>query len=153
MSAPTSTADLPNRNTSLLLDINHTALHALSEAEVFCALVDCFRMRVEDENKFKGKNMGILDGHSRCVPDFATFLDLAESREGLLPSWWSPEKRTACEAFSVQQMRGRYKDLGHAEGNIFAFTDKKDIMEHYADNAMPMKLRILGEEIYGTSIV
>lgn len=125
---------------------------------------------MEDENKFKGKNMGILDGylllyfsplsthlmsnsHSRCVPDFATFLDLAESREGLLPSWWSPEKRTACEAFSVQQMRGRYKDLGHAEGNIFAFTDKKDIMEHYADNAMPMKLRILGEEIYGTSIV
>lgn len=82
--------------------------------------------------------------HSHCVRDLKTFLDLPESRRGLLPTWWSPSKRGECEAYSVSRMLGKYKYHGHSEGNIFAFTDKQEIMDRYGDNMMPVGLRMLG---------
>jgi hypothetical protein len=47
-------------------------------------------------------------------------------------------------------MLGKYKHHGHSEGDIFVVTDMEDIQKHYSDNMMPMKLRVLGERIYGT---
>jgi hypothetical protein len=37
------------------------AFDSFAQADVFVLLVDCFRMRVEDEIKFKGNLMGIMD--------------------------------------------------------------------------------------------
>ena len=66
-------------------------------------------------------------------------MDLAEKREGILPSWWNAEKRRECERMAVD-----------AEGwnDINCAVEKGDIMEHYGDNLMPMNLRFLGEKIY-----
>lgn len=113
-------------------------LHNLPEKEAFTLLIDCFRMRVEDEYAFGGNTIGIYNGE-QPLPPFKKFLSLAESRPALLPSWWNPEKRRECERLAVN---GEWS-------NIKAAVEKSDIQDHYNDNMMPMKLRILGEKIYG----
>ncbi|KFY87243.1 hypothetical protein V500_07046 [Pseudogymnoascus sp. VKM F-4518 (FW-2643)] len=114
-------------------------LHKLPEGEVFTLLIDCFRMRVEDEYSFGGNTIGIYNG-DKPLPPFKKFLSLAESRQAILPSWWSPEKRRECERLAVN---------GNQWSDINAAVEKSDIQDHYNDNMMPMKLRILGEKIYG----
>lgn len=96
-------------------------------------------MRVEDEYTYGCNNIGIYAGQDPR-PAFKEFLDLAEKREGILPSWWNAEKRRECERMAVD-----------AEGwnDINCAVEKGDIMEHYGDNMMPMNLRVLGEKIYG----
>jgi splicing suppressor protein 51 len=65
---------------------NDDYLHKLSEKDAFIQLIDCFRMRMEDEYTFGANNFGIYGGESP-VPVFKKFLDLAEKRDKLLPSW------------------------------------------------------------------
>ncbi|OBT78767.1 hypothetical protein VF21_02521 [Pseudogymnoascus sp. 05NY08] len=117
---------------------NDDFLHNGSEKEVFNLLIDCFRMRVEDEYTFRGNTIGIYNG-DKPLPPFKKFLSLAESRQAILPPWWSPEKRRECERLAVNG----------TECNINGAVEKSDIQEHYNDNSMPLKLRILGEKIYG----
>ncbi|PQE15895.1 Zinc finger MYND-type protein [Rutstroemia sp. NJR-2017a BVV2] len=63
-------------------------LHALSERDVYGHLIDCFRLRADDEVTFTGEVGGIYDEQDPR-PGFMEFLDLAESRENLLPEWWN----------------------------------------------------------------
>jgi mitochondrial splicing suppressor protein 51 len=118
---------------------NNAFLHKLPEKEVFAQLIDCFRMHVEDEYAYGCNNIGIYAGEDPR-PAFRGFLDLAEKREGILPGWWNVEKRKECERVAVDE--DGWNDINCA-------VEKSDIMEHYGDNLMPMKLRILGEKIYG----
>jgi splicing suppressor protein 51 len=113
-------------------------LHKLSEKDAMTQLIDCFRMRMEDEYTFGQNNFGIYGGTSP-IPHFKEFLDLAETRGGLLPEWWSKEKRG-----EVEQMA-----QGDSWADINCCIEKSDIQDHYKDNMMPAKLRILGEKIYG----
>jgi splicing suppressor protein 51 len=94
---------------------------------------------VEDEYAFGGNGVGIYTGEDP-FPEFKEFLDLTEKRAGLLPPWWSAGKRRECERIA----RG-----GHRWSDIICAVEKSDIQEHYGDNTMPMKLRVLREEIYG----
>jgi mitochondrial splicing suppressor protein 51 len=114
-------------------------LHNLLEKDVFVQLVDCFRLRCDDEYTYTGDGMGIYGGDvedaAKC---FEEFLDLAEKRKGLLPAWWSRAKRAECERSAT---RG-WSDISCA-------VEKSDIVEHYRDPMMPMKLRVLGEKVYG----
>jgi len=91
---------------SLLGLSNDDYLHKLPEKDVFIQLIDCFRMRMEDEYTFKGDNYG-------CER-------LAYNKSGL--NEWA---------------------------DIHSAVEKSDIIEHYGDGMMPMKLRVLGEKIYG----
>jgi mitochondrial splicing suppressor protein 51 len=125
-------------NAFLGLDKNDY-LHSLPEKEAFAQLIDCFRMRVEDEHVYGCNNIGVYAGEDPR-PEFREFLDLAETREGILPAWWSVEKRKECEGMAVD---------GEGWNDINCAVEKSDIMEHYGDNTMPMKLRVLGEKIYG----
>lgn len=118
---------------------NDDYLHAFPEKEAFAQLIDCFRMRMEDEYTYGQNNIGIYAEESP-VPVFKRFLDLAESRPGLLPPWWNAAKRRECERISVD--RNGWSDINCA-------VEKSDIMEHYKNNSMPMMLRVLGEKIYG----
>jgi splicing suppressor protein 51 len=118
---------------------NDDYLHKLSEKDVLIQLIDCFRMRMEDEYTFGANNFGIYGGESP-VPVFKKFLDLAEKRDRLLPSWWNKEKRQECE---------RLAKGGDSWADISCAVEKSDIQVHYGDGMMPMKLRILGEKIYG----
>ena len=118
---------------------NDDYLHAFPEKEAFAQLIDCFRMRMEDEYIYGQNNIGIYAKESP-VPVFKRFLDLAESRPGLLPPWWNAAKRRECEKMSVD--RNGWSDINCA-------VEKNDIMEHYNNNSMPMMLRVLGEKVYG----
>jgi mitochondrial splicing suppressor protein 51 len=114
-------------------------LHKLPEKDAFAQLIDCFRLRVEDEYAFGCNNIGIYAGEDPR-PEFKKFLDLAESRNGILPSWWNADKRKECERMAVDS--SGWNDINCA-------VEKDDILDHYEDNFMPMKLRVLGEKVYG----
>jgi splicing suppressor protein 51 len=113
-------------------------LHQMSEKDLYVRLIDCFRMRMEDEYVFAGNNFGIYGGED-ARPVFRKFLGLAEKREGLLPKWWSQAKKRECEKVA----------LSHEWADITCCVEKSDVIEHYGNPMMPMKLRILGEKIYG----
>ncbi|KAL3419753.1 hypothetical protein PVAG01_08251 [Phlyctema vagabunda] len=121
------------------------SLEGLPEQAVYFRLIDCFRMRAEDEYTFAGNRIGVYAGSDDGLPDFQEFLDLAESRSGILPAWWNQQKRRECEQIAVRPMVGP----NMAEGSINTATDKPDIQEHYGNSMMPMQLRVLGEKIYG----
>jgi splicing suppressor protein 51 len=123
------------------------------EDDVMDQLIDAYRMRVEDDHKFRGDNHGLYIGGDP-LEDFREFLDKAEAqmgkeqqgevkRSGILPSWWSQEKRTACE------QRAMRRDLW---SSLHYVVEKQDIQEHYMDSLMPMKLRMLAETVYGFNV-
>ncbi|KAK2731936.1 hypothetical protein FQN55_004409 [Onygenales sp. PD_40] len=59
---------------------------------------------------------------------------------GILPLWWNAEKRRAC----IRRARDR-----NSPCCIYHAVETSDIVEHYADSLMPMKLRLMGERVYG----
>lgn len=83
--------------------------------------------------------MGIYDGGD-AMDEFEEFLDLAEERKGILPAWWSKGKREECV---------RWATGGSEWADISCAVEKSDIVEHYGDGMMPMRLRVLGEKVYG----
>ncbi|PVH70408.1 hypothetical protein DL98DRAFT_472722 [Cadophora sp. DSE1049] len=112
-------------------------LHPLPEKDAFTQLIDCYRLRVEDEYTFQGDAGGLYGGEDP-LPDFKRFLNQVEKREGVLPKWWSKEKRKECEKIAKNE----------SWANINAAVEKSDIVEHYKNPMMPMTLRVLGENIY-----
>lgn len=114
-------------------------LHNLPEKDAFTQLIDCFRLRCEDEYAFGGNTIGIYN-EENPMREFKKFLNLAEKRENLLPKWWNADKRTECVRFATG---------GNDWADISCAVEKSDIQEHYGDSMMPMKLRVLGEKIYG----
>ncbi|KAG0306027.1 hypothetical protein BGZ98_003090 [Dissophora globulifera] len=105
-------------------------LHDRSERDTYKLLVDCYRLRMDDIYKFENKAdaNSIYGGAADGAAGFEQFLRLTESRRVLLPSWWSADHAAECLAFGVAGQPG---DWG---------------------SVMPMQLRLLGEQIYGTGI-
>jgi splicing suppressor protein 51 len=116
-------------------------LHAIPERDVYGQLIDSFRLRADDEAFYAGDAGGIY-AEQDPRPGFKEYLDLAEFRDRLLPSWWNGEKRVLCQTMAV---RDRWY-------NIFKIVEKSDIKEHYEDPLMAMKLRALAEKIYGKGL-
>jgi splicing suppressor protein 51 len=98
---------------------------------------------MEDEMVFGANFLGIYNQEDPR-PEFKRFLDLAETRAGILPPWWNTQKRRECERIAVG---------GSSWSNINNAVEKSDIQEHYGSGTMPMMLRILGEKIYGKSFM
>ncbi|CZR63170.1 uncharacterized protein PAC_13067, partial [Phialocephala subalpina] len=119
------------------------SLHNMSERDAMVHLIDCFRMRCEDEYVFAANTVGIYN-QENPLREFNKFLTLAEKRDGLLPSWWNAEKRKEC----VRLATG-----GDSWANIRAAVEKSDVTEHYNNPMMPMMLRVLGEKIYGKGFI
>ncbi|CZT41962.1 uncharacterized protein RSE6_01787 [Rhynchosporium secalis] len=111
------------------------------EKDVFILLIDCYRLRMEDEYTFKGDAAtgSLYGGALNPLPHFRKFLDKAEKKEGILPEWWDMQKRTMCEKEAVF---GTWANINHA-------VEKSDIVQHYKNPMAPMTLRALGEKIYG----
>ncbi|KAL6718952.1 hypothetical protein ACLMJK_003187 [Lecanora helva] len=122
--------------------VTDSYLHQFSEKDTYTQLIDCYRMRLEDDYKFACDNRGIYGGMDP-LSDFEEFLDYAEKRKGILPKWWNPDKRLACERLAVDATQ--WSDINCA-------VEKHDVQEHYKDQIMPMKLRLLAEKIYGKKI-
>jgi splicing suppressor protein 51 len=116
-------------------------LDRLTKKDCYAQIIDSYRMRVEDDYKFAHYNHGLY-AEEDPLPEFAHFLDLAEKRKGLLPTWWNNETRAACEAMGADNSKANWADLHCA-------IEKSDVMDHYKDPTMPMKLRLLAEKVYG----
>lgn len=122
---------------------NKTFLHDLPEIDVYRLLIDSFRMRQEDNYKFLGDADidSLYDGSANSLRPFRKFIARAERKTGILPPWWNASKRDACIALG---MKG-----GDEWADLKCCVEKSDIMEHYEDSRMPMKLRMLAEFICG----
>ncbi|MCJ1358894.1 MAG: hypothetical protein MMC33_008894 [Icmadophila ericetorum] len=120
---------------------NKTWLHGRPEQDVYKLLVDTYRFRMEDNFNLEGAADvdSIYGGARDSQQGFRRFLCLAESRSGLLPSWWSREKAADCETVG---MRDGWSSLASA-------IEKSDIIEYYGNANMPMQLRMFGEQVYG----
>lgn len=118
-------------------------LFGVPEAEAYKRLIDGYRMRVEDEYAFEGNLTGLYGGEDP-VAGFNRYLDRAERcATGVLPSWWSKEKRAECLALGMK--RSGWSSLHCA-------VEKHDVQDEYQDTLMPMKVRVLAEMIYGRRI-
>ncbi|EPS42385.1 hypothetical protein H072_3631 [Dactylellina haptotyla CBS 200.50] len=120
-----------------------TWLHNRPEKEIFKLLIDIYRFRATDNMNLEGKTDpdDILGGATDSSVAFRRFLELAGGRVGLLPPWWTTEKVAECVDFGLDTTE--WQSLRRAR-------DKSDIIEHYGDACMPTKLRLLGEQVYGT---
>ncbi len=116
-------------------------LHGRPEKDVYQILIDCYRLRVEDDYKLSGDvdDDSIYGGAPNGYAGFRRFLNQAKKCKGLLPEWWSEEKAKDC-------LR-----LGQGSGwpNLNCAVEKSDVIEHYDNGLMPMQLRILGEQVLG----
>lgn len=106
-------------------------------------LIDTYRLRINDDYVFSGgvDVDSIYDTARDGQAGFARFLKKVEKKSGLLPGWWAPAKAEQCAAFGS----GR-----HPAYNLSRAVEKHDIIEKYGDSMMPMKLRMFGEQIYGS---
>ncbi|KAK3331696.1 putative MYND domain protein [Cercophora scortea] len=123
---------------------NGTWLHDRPEKDVYRLLIDAYRMRVEDMYKFDGdvEEDSIYSGNSDGKLGFSRFLTKVEKcGGGLLPTWWTPEKKAACVKYGSDGSDS-WADLGAA-------VEKADISEHYGDARFPMQLRMFAERVYG----
>lgn len=130
---------------SLLGISSSTWLHNRPEAEVFTLLIDSYRMRMEDEYVFRGDvDDDSLYGEGDPTKGFRRFRQKAERKTGVLPSWWTKEKRDACIA------KGNRQDHWNS---LHGAVEKHDNQEHYKDSSMSMQLRMLAEEILGDNVM
>ncbi|KAL7908640.1 hypothetical protein GGI35DRAFT_408243 [Trichoderma velutinum] len=118
-----------------------TWLHNRTEMDVYRLLIDAYRLRVEDTYTMEGELMegSIYDGNPDGLPGFRKFLRAAAAVPGLLPPWWSNEKKAACERLGMDA--SQWSDLRCA-------VEKSDIIEQYGDPQFPMQLRMLAEAVY-----
>jgi splicing suppressor protein 51 len=117
-------------------------LSRLPEARAFAAIIDSYRLRVEDEYTFRGDASGLY-GDEDPLSCFRDYLDQAEQCGEVLPPWWNQAKRRACENQAMRKSEWSY--LGCP-------VEKPDIQEHYGDNLMPMRLRMLAERVTGSHV-
>jgi splicing suppressor protein 51 len=117
-----------------------TWLHNRPEEDVYKLLVDIYRLRADDEFKFQGSSPrdSLYGGASSGLEGFNKFLKLvARPNLGILPSWWAEESETKC------------RETGQAA--LAKKLEKSDAIKEYGEQNMPMQMRMIGEDIYGTS--
>lgn len=112
-------------------------LHDRPEDDVYRLLVDAYRLRCDDDAKYGG-------GAEHSLVDFRRFLARVEGTRGgrLLPVWWAPEKRKACEALGMDRAQRQ---------SLYLAVEKSDITEHYGDDQFPMQLRMFVEAVVGSA--
>ncbi|KAK5676787.1 hypothetical protein LTS10_010551 [Elasticomyces elasticus] len=117
--------------------------HDRSEKETFKILIDLIRMRQEDVYNLDGDTMEgtIYDQEPTSEPAFRKFLDKAKATAGFLPPWWTDKKTEECVAFGLRS----------SSFSLECAQEKSDIQKEWGDHHMPMKLRMLGEKVYGNT--
>ncbi|EOD46093.1 putative mynd domain protein [Neofusicoccum parvum UCRNP2] len=121
-----------------------TWLHDRPECDVYTLLIDAFRLRMADEHNFKHRSHdgSIYAGDPDSLTAFKQFLHQVKQISGLLPPWWSEEKRGEC---IVLGMNGE----GESWRLLAKRTDEKDIAERYEDKRMPLQMRVFAKHVCG----
>jgi hypothetical protein len=98
-------------------------------------------MRQEDEHALEGELMSgtIYNQEPNSEKAFRTFIRKATAVSGLLPPWWDDKSLAKCLSYSRDSADFSLK---HTE-------EKHDIQKTWADQTMPMKLRMVAERVYG----
>jgi hypothetical protein len=136
---PTTT----NNNTTTPPSLPHPFLSRFfsqfetDESKTYEMLIDTFRLRCDDDYAYGGHNHGIY-GNDPPLPVFHDFLTRAKAA-GILPQWWNEEKEKECERVAMED----------EHFNINFAVEKSDIQEHNKDPMMPMRLRMVAEDVYG----
>ncbi|KAH7140936.1 putative MYND domain protein [Dactylonectria macrodidyma] len=123
------------------LDKN-TWLHNRPETDVYTLLIDSYRLRVQDDYVMEGgaDADSIYGGASNGLVGFKRYLKAVESRRGLLPEWWGPDKAQVCQDLGMD--KSQWCDLS-------CKVEKSDIIEQYGDAQFPMQLRMFTEAVLG----
>lgn len=130
-----------------------TWLRDRPEEDVHQLIRDVYRLRREDEYKFKADVMldSIHDGgdlsdelkHSRRFLNNIIKLDTARPEgKKLLPEWWSKDSSKKCVEVATV----------HKDASIQYAVEKHDIQQFYDMPEMPMQLRTLGEALDGSLV-
>ncbi|RMJ09814.1 hypothetical protein BHE90_011619 [Fusarium euwallaceae] len=124
---------------------NGTYLHDRPEKDVYRILIDSYRFRMEEYCGSGGQipENTVYNGQDSSLPHFREYLQLAATRPGLLPSWWSPKKQRECEDFGM--FESEFQDLHKA-------LEEHGATWHYRDSRFPPQLRMLAEAVYETGI-
>ncbi|KAK0657767.1 hypothetical protein B0T16DRAFT_402518 [Cercophora newfieldiana] len=121
-----------------------TWLHDRPEKDVYRLLIDAYRMKMADQNKFEGivDADNVYGGAADSAAGFERFLGLVEAprKRNLLPPWWNEEHKQKCI------------ELGRAApGDWYSLAktvEKQGVIDHYGDPRFPMQLRMFAEVIY-----
>ena len=116
-------------------------LAKLPRQEALRQLIDSYRLRIEDEYTMRGNAGGLYAGDDP-LPDFRRYLTSAEKLEQsrrVLPSRWTKQTRMCCERMAVKD----------AWADINCAVEKSDIVAHYRDPLVPMKLRSIAVRVEG----
>lgn len=98
-------------------------------------------MRQEDECVLEGGSMSgtIYDQESSSEKAFRALIRKTKAMPGILPPWWDEQSTGKC----LNNARNS------PSSSLACAQEKHDIQERWADSKMLMKLRMLGERIYG----
>ncbi|KAL7935445.1 hypothetical protein V8C35DRAFT_279174 [Trichoderma chlorosporum] len=118
-------------------------LHDRHKQDVYALLIDSFRLREADDFAYGGitNNDSVYSGRVSSCPAFRRFLYQAEAK-GLMPPWWSDQKRVECLTKGIDKRPDNYHDL-------HAMTRDIEIVVVYEDAIMTMQLRMFAESVLG----
>ena len=119
----------------------NTFLHNRSQEQTFQLLIDLIRLRQEDESRFEGKAMvgTIYNLEPSSEKAFRNFISKAKAVSGILPPWWDDNSLEQCLEYSRKS----------SDFSLRSAQEKHDIQKTWADERMPMKLRMVAERMYG----
>ncbi|KAH6895881.1 hypothetical protein B0T10DRAFT_587431 [Thelonectria olida] len=122
-------------------------LHDRPRIDVYRLLIDAFRLRLDD--KFvverRADPESVYGGHQTGIPAFRRFIDLASSRDNLMPRWWNDHKRVECEKMAMQTDEPKWHRL-------CASLNEKLVLEHYNDETFATQLRMFAEIVCGRPV-
>ncbi|KAI0449463.1 hypothetical protein F5B21DRAFT_518147 [Xylaria acuta] len=146
-------------------------LQGRPDIDVYKTLIDAYRLRMDDNALVEVRHEDSIYGKSKDgLAGFHQFLDRARAIPRMMPSWWDDKKQAECEELGRQtgwssltatikelDVCNHYNPLKHYTARKH-FTDVarkyyKDVAreDHY-DIYIDVQLRLLAEDIYGTSI-
>jgi splicing suppressor protein 51 len=113
-------------------------LHGISQTGTYKLLIESYRLRDEDEYKFRGDVAVTLDPtapnssrkHSNA---FKRYLLKAEKREGLLPPWVTALHTKGCVNMGAE----------HPDYSRKGWVEKQNIIEHYGNPLFPCSFACL----------
>ncbi|KAL6872909.1 hypothetical protein J3F83DRAFT_772160 [Trichoderma novae-zelandiae] len=119
-------------------------LHDRHKQDVYVLLIDSFRLREYDDYTFGGTSNpdSVYSGRPSSCPAFRRFVYQAEAK-GLMPPWWSDQKRVECLAKGVDRSDDNWHDL-------HAMARDVEVVVVYEAAIMAMQLRMFAETVLGT---
>lgn len=117
-------------------------LHGRPHKDVYRLLIDAHRLRAYDILTMEGKISAnsVYDDPSMAIVGFRSFLEEIESKAGILPLWWSVDKKNECLALGMEE---------HQWYSLKVPVDKDGILNRYGSTAFMMELRVFVESVTG----